>query len=193
MIMMERLSNETAPDADPTLAWGVLLHDVGKSVTRSEDENGVHFYGHVKLGETIADSLMQRLRFSRIQRETVLNLIHQHMVFMNVKKMRQARLKRFLRMKDFHLHLQLHRLDCLASHGMLDNYEFCLEKMQSLEQDDLHPPRLLTGDDLMAIGFTPGKLIGEILRLLEEEQLENRIRDKEEALAFVRGHWTTSH
>jgi len=190
MIMMEMLSNEARQDAEPMLAWGVLLHDVGKPVSRSEDESGVHFYGHVKRGETIADGLMHRLRFSRMQRETVLNLIHQHMVFMNVKKMRQARLKRFLRMKDFDLHLHLHRLDCLASHGMLDNYEFCLEKMQSLEQEDLHPTRLLTGDDLLAIGFAPGKLIGEILRSLEEEQLENRISDKEEALAFVRDRWT---
>ena len=193
MIMMKRLSDETAPRTDLALAWGVLLHDVGKPVSRSEDENGVHFYGHVKLGEAIADGLMHRLRFSRAHREVVLNLIHQHMVFMNVRKMRQARLKKFLRMEDFHLHLQLHRLDCLASHGMLDNYEFCLEKMQSMEQEELHPPRLLTGDDLLAIGFSPGKLIGEILRSLEEEQLENRIRDKEEALAFVRGRWTTSH
>lgn len=190
MIMMKRLSDETAPRTDLALAWGVLLHDVGKPVSRSEDENGVHFYGHVKLGEAIADGLMHRLRFSRAHREVVLNLIHQHMVFMNVRKMRQARLKKFLRMEDFHLHLQLHRLDCLASHGMLDNYEFCLEKMQSLEQEELHPPRLLTGDDLLAIGFAPGKLIGEILRSLEEEQLENRIRDKEEALAFVRHRWT---
>jgi poly(A) polymerase len=190
MIMIGSLSDEAGPDVDQTLAWGALLHDVGKPVSRSEDESGVHFYGHVKLGEAIADNLMRRLRFSRMQRETVLNLIHQHMVFMNVRKMRQARLKRFLRMKDFHLHLQLHRLDCLASHGMLDNYEFCLEKMQSLEQEELHPARLLTGDDLLAIGFAPGKLIGEILHALEEEQLENRIRDKEEALAFVRDRWT---
>ncbi len=122
MIMMKRLSDETAPRTDLALAWGVLLHDVGKPVSRSEDENGVHFYGHVKLGEAIADGLMHRLRFSRAHREVVLNLIHQHMVFMNVRKMRQARLKKFLRMEDFHLHLQLHRLDCLASHGMLDNY-----------------------------------------------------------------------
>lgn len=193
MIMLKTLSDETAPETDLALAWGVLLHDVGKPVSRSEDENGVHFYGHVKQGEAIADGLMRRLRFSRAHREVVLALIHQHMVFMNVRKMRQARLKRFLRMEDFHLHLQLHRLDCLASHGMLDYYEFCLEKMQSLEQEELHPPRLLTGDDLLAIGFAPGKLIGEILCLLEEEQLENRIRDKEEALAFVRDRWTTSH
>jgi poly(A) polymerase len=111
------------------------------------------------------------------------------MVFMNVQKMRPARLKRFLRMPDFNLHLQLHRLDCLASHGMLDNYEFCLGQLQNMEQEELHPPRLLTGDDLLTMGFVPGKLMGEILRALEEEQLENRVHSREEAEAFVRTHW----
>ena len=150
---------------------------------------GVHFYGHVKLGEAIADDILQRLRFSRAQRETVISLVHHHMVFMNVQKMRPARLKRFLRMPDFHLHLQLHRLDCLASHGMLDHYDFCRRQLQNLEQEELHPPRLLTGDDLLTMGFTPGKLIGEILRALEEEQLENRVHSQEEALAFVQIRW----
>lgn len=189
LIMLDILSAESKPEANVALAWGALLHDVGKPVTRTEDENGVHFYGHVKLGEPIADDLMRRLRFSRTNRETVLELIHQHMVFMNVQKMRPARLKRFLRMPDFHLHLQLHRLDCLASHGMLDNYEFCLERLQNMEPDELLPPRLLTGDDLLTMGFAPGKLMGEILRALEEEQLENRVHNKEEATAFVQTRW----
>ena len=189
LIMLDRLSGENKPEANIALAWGALLHDVGKPVSRTEDENGVHFYGHVKMGEAIADVILQRLRFSRAQRETVICLIRHHMAFMNVQKMRPARLKRFLRMPDFDLHLQLHRLDCLSSHGMLDNYEFCLERLQNLEHEELHPPRLLTGNDLIAFGFTPGKLIGEILQALEEEQLENRVRNKEEAVAFVKNHW----
>ena len=189
LMMMEILSEENRPEADAALAWGALLHDVGKPVTRTEDEKGVHFYGHVKQGESVAEDVMRRLRFSRVRRETVLDLIRQHMAFMNVKKMRPARLKRFLRMPNFQLHLQLHRLDCLASHGMLDHYEFCREQLQRTEQGELHPPRLLTGADLLSMGFIPGKQIGEILRVLEEEQLENRIRSREEAVAFVRTGW----
>jgi poly(A) polymerase len=111
------------------------------------------------------------------------------MVFMNVQKMRPGRLKRFLRMPDFNLHLELHRLDCLASHGMLDNYEFFRDQLQHLALEDLHPPRLLTGDDLIAFGFTPGKVIGEILRVLEDEQLEGRITTPEEAKDHVRANW----
>ncbi len=191
MIMLDLLSGETSSSIDLSLAWGALLHDVGKPVSRTEDEAGVHFYGHVQLGEEIAEDILQRLRFSRAQRETVISLVHHHMVFMNVQKMRPARLKRFLRMPNFHLHLQLHRLDCLASHGMLDHYDFCRYQLQNLEQEALHPPRLLTGDDLLMMGFTPGKLIGEILRALEEEQLENRVHSQEEALAFVQSRWKT--
>jgi poly(A) polymerase len=187
--MLELLPDGGETENNVCLAWGTLLHDIGKALTRSEDAKGVHFYGHVEKGEEIADDIMQRLRFSRVQRETVLNLIRQHMVFMNVQKMRPGRLKRFLRMPDFDLHLELHRLDCIASHGMLDNYEFCRDQLQTLDLDDLHPPRLLTGNDLMAIGFTPGKTIGEILHALEEEQLEGRIKTPEEAREYVLTNW----
>lgn len=187
--MLERLPVDGETENNICLAWGVLLHDVGKAVTRNEDEKGIHFYGHVQKGEEIAEDIMQRLRFSRVQKETVLHLIRQHMVFMNVRKMRPGRLKRFLRMPDFDLHLELHRLDCLASHGMMDNYEFCREQMQILALDDLHPPRLLTGNDLIAMGFTPGKIIKDILLAVEEEQLEGRIQSPEQAKIYVSTRW----
>ncbi len=192
MIMLDMLSRDTAPNTDPVLAWSALLHDVGKPVSRTEGESGVHFYGHVQQGELIANGVLQRLKFSNAQREGVIRLIHHHMDFMNVQKMRPARLKRFLRMSDFHLHLTLHRLDCLASHGMLNYYEFCLTQLQMMDHEDLHPPRLVTGHDLLAMGFSEGKLIGEILQVLEEEQLENRIHDQNEAVAFIRDHWKSS-
>ena len=181
--MLALLPAEAA--VDPRLAWGIILHDVGKAVTRTVDERGVHFYGHVQQGEKIADEIMQRLKFSRAQREAVLNLIGQHMNFMNVQKMRPARLKRFLRIPDFDLHLELHRIDCLASHGMLDNYEFCRNQLENLTVEELHPPRLITGDDLIALGIPPGKIIGDILRALEDEQMEGRISSRDEAIMFV--------
>ena len=189
MIMLDTLARETSPNTDPALAWSALLHDVGKPISRTEDETGVHFYGHVQQGELISGNVLQRLKFSNALRETVIGLIHHHMDFMNVQKMRPARLKRFLRTPEFNLHLELHRLDCLASHGMLDYYEFCRSRLQNMDHEDLHPPRLLTGDDLLTMGFPPGKQIGEILRSLEEEQLENRIHDKDEAMAFVKDRW----
>jgi len=187
--MLELLPIEEDGQANKILAWAALLHDAGKALTRTEDEKGVHFYGHVQLGEKIADEMMKSLRFSRAQREAVIELIHYHMVFMNVHKMRPGRLKRFLRMPNFDLHLELHRLDCLASHGMLDNYEFCKDKLKELDIEDLHPTRLLTGDDLIEMGYPPGKNMGRILKKLENEQLEGKIKTKDEALIFVKDKW----
>jgi len=192
LMMLELLPQNGEHAGNRPLAWSALLHDVGKAVTRTEDEKGVHFYGHVRSGEEIADDIMQRLRFSRADREVITNLIHYHMVFMNVQKMRKGRLKRFLRMPDFDLHLELHRLDCLASHNMLDNYEFCRKQLQHLDEEDLHPPRLLTGDDLLALGIAPGKVMGEILRVLENAQLEGTIATREDAEKFIREKWIKS-
>ncbi len=187
--MLELLPKEEDGQANKILAWAALLHDVGKALTRTEDEKGVHFYGHVQRGEEIADNIMKRLKLSRVQRETVIDLIHYHMVFMNVHKMRPGRLKRFLRKPNFDLHLELHSLDCLASHGMLDNYEFCKDKLQELDIDDLHPARLLTGNDLIDLGYAPGEKMGRILQKLENEQLEGKINTKDEAIIFVKEKW----
>jgi poly(A) polymerase len=187
--MLELLPKEEDGQANKILAWAALLHDAGKALTRTEDDKGVHFYGHVQRGEEIADNIMMRLRFSRALREAVIELIHYHMVFMNVKKMRPGRLKRFLRMPNFDLHLELHRLDCLASHGMIDNYEFCKDKLQELNIEDLHPRRLLTGNDLIDMGYAPGKNMGRILKKLENEQLDGKIKTKDEALIFVKENW----
>jgi poly(A) polymerase len=189
LIMLELLSQNDKFRNNMQLAWGVLLHDVGKAVTRTEDDKGIHFYGHVRSGEEMADAIMQRLRFSRAGREAVINLIHYHMMFMNVQQMRKGRLKRFLGMPDFDLHLELHRLDCLSSHSMLDNYYFCVNQLQKLEEEDLHPSRLLTGHDLINLGYTPGKAMGEILHALEDAQLEGVITTREQAENFIRDRW----
>ncbi len=189
MIMLDILAAQTSPQTNPTLAWAVLLHDTGKPATRTEDEKGIHFYGHTQEGERIAVDIACRLKFSRTRREAVISLIHHHMVFMNVQKMRPSRLKRFLRMPDFDLHLQLHRLDCLASHGMLNHHEFCLTQLEASAPEELRPVRFLTGHDLIAMGYTQGRLIGEILGRLEDEQLENRIKNRSEAETFVRENW----
>jgi poly(A) polymerase len=108
---------------------------------------------------------------------------------MNVKEMRPNRLKRFLRLPDFPLHLELHRLDCLGSHGMLDNYSYCREKITELTQEVLHPPRLLSGDDLIAMGLSPSPVFKEILRTVEDAQLNNEISTKEDARKLAAAHF----
>jgi len=188
--MLDLLPAGKGAENDSRLAWGILLHDVGKARTRSADDSGIHFYGHVREGERIAEALMRRLRFSRADMETVIALIHYHMLFMNVTDMRPNRLKRFLRMPDFQLHLELHRMDCLASHGFLDNHEFCWRKLMEVVDDELHPPRLLTGDDLVDMGFSPSPLFGEILDAVEDAQLDGKISTCDEARRLVMDRWS---
>jgi poly(A) polymerase len=175
--------------ADPRLAWAVLLHDVGKAVTRSEDTTGTHFYGHVQRGEEISAAILRRLRFSREDLETILSLVRGHMLFMNVREMRPNRLKRLLRTPDFALHLELHRLDCLGSHGFLDHYEFCRQKLEEYPEEELRPPRLLTGDDLIGMGFAPGPVFREILRAVEDAQLGGEITDAAQVRDLVLKRW----
>jgi poly(A) polymerase len=187
LLMLALLPAEKA--VDPRLAWGIILHDVGKVVTRTVDEKGVHFYGHVQRGEEIARQIMEHLRFSHEDRETVLALIRCHMLFMNVREMRPSRLKRFLRMPDFPLHLELHRLDCLGSHGLLDNYEFCQTKLGEIPAEELCPPRLITGHDLIDMGLKPGPLFAGILQDVEDAQLNGLIASADDARRLVQDRW----
>ena len=178
--------------ADLRLAWAALLHDVGKAVTRTEDEEGIHFYGHDERGAEISEAILRRLRFSREEMETIISLVRGHMIFMNVRKMRPNRLKRLLRTPHFDLHLELHRLDCLASHGLLDLYEFCKQKLAEYPEEELRPPRLLSGTDLIEMGFAPGPLFKEILQAVEDAQLGGELADAAEARDWVRKRWSDS-
>lgn len=175
--------------ADRRLAWAVVLHDIGKAVTRSEDATGIHFYGHVEQGEAIAAAILRRLRFSREEAETILALIGGHMRFLQVQKMRSSRLKRFLREPDFPLHLELHRLDCLGSHGLLDHHAFCREKLAAYSAEELRPPPLLTGRELIAMGYAPGPMFREILRAVEDAQLSGEVADADAARRLVQRRW----
>ncbi|PKN36136.1 MAG: phosphohydrolase [Deltaproteobacteria bacterium HGW-Deltaproteobacteria-19] len=183
--MLELLPVAENGRVDARLAWAVVLHDIGKAVTRTEDERGVHFYGHVREGMRLAEGILRRLRFSNQDTDAVLDLIRYHMHFMSVGDMRPGTLKRFLRLPDFPLHLELHRLDCLGSHGMLDSYEFCREKMAELTREDLHPARLIDGEDLIRFGFAPGPLFREILTAVEDAQLGGEIEGVDQARQFV--------
>jgi poly(A) polymerase len=183
--MLALLPPDAGGEADGSLAWGVLLHDIGKAVTQSEDASGVHFYGHVRRSGQLAEEILRRLRFSKADMEVILALVEGHMHFMHVRDMRPNRLKRFLRMPHFDLHLALHRLDCLGSHGLMDNHDYCLAKLAEMGREELHPPRLLNGRDLIAMGFEPGPLMGKILRSVEDAQLDGVISTADEAKSFV--------
>ena len=185
-LMLELLPTEVSLP----LVLSVLLHDIGKPATASVDESGrIRFNGHDKLGATMTEALMHRLRFSRAEIEATVEAVDQHMVFKDVPNMRVARLKRFMARPHFADELELHRVDCLGSHGMLDNYEFLKEKSEEFANEPIIPPPLVRGDDLIALGMKPGPQFGEILEAIETRQLEGTLRDREEALAWVRKEW----
>ncbi|MCC6586420.1 MAG: CCA tRNA nucleotidyltransferase [Bryobacterales bacterium] len=171
-----------------TLALGVLLHDVAKPPTfRIADR--IRFDGHAELGARMTEEIMTRLRFSHHEIEHVKALVANHMKFKDVLQMKESTLKRFLRMECFDEHLELHRIDCSSSHGNLTNWEFVRDKLQAVPTEELRPPRLLTGADLIAAGYAPGPLFREMLEAVETGQLEGRLRTRDDALAFVRENY----
>jgi poly(A) polymerase len=179
MMMLDLLERPSA-----TLAMAVLLHDIGKPATFRIAER-IRFDGHAEKGVEIAAGILARLRFSQKESEQILALIANHMRFKDIRQMRQSTLKRFLRLPGFDEHLELHRIDCMASHGGLDCWRFAKDSLAAPEEE-LHPPRLLTGQDLIEAGYTPGPAFGRALEEVETAQLEGAVRTKEEALALAR-------
>jgi tRNA nucleotidyltransferase/poly(A) polymerase len=181
MIMLDAL-----PEQPPaTLALGVLLHDVGKPPTfRIADR--IRFDGHVEAGVEMAEDILKRLKFSNDDIEQVLALVANHMRFASVTEMRESTIKRFLRLPKFEEHLALHRIDCLGSSGNLENYEFMKDRFERSPPEEVHPPRLLTGRDLIAAGYKPGPQFSKMLEAAEDAQLEGRVQTPEEALNLVR-------
>ena len=176
---------ENLQDASPVLAWGTLLHDIGKPPTFALTDR-IRFNGHDALGAKMAAQICQRLRMSNEDTARICELTDQHMRIGRAREMRPSKLKRLLRLPIFPDLLELHRLDCLASHKQLDIYEFCKENLQAGGEEYLDPPILLSGNDLIEMGLKPGPLFKEILRAVEDEQLEGRLCLREDALEFVR-------
>lgn len=170
----------------PTLAWGVLLHDVGKPPTQTFEGGRFRFNGHAGVGAEMACEILTRLRASNDEIRQVEALVANHMRFGDIPKMRESTLKRFLRLDRFDEHLELHRIDCASCHRRFGIYDLVQQKRQELSQEQLAPPRLLTGRDLIQAGYRPGPQFSQILEQVEDAQLENRLQTKEEALAFVR-------
>ncbi len=185
---LQRMLEHLPPDADPSLPWAVLLHDVAKPVTASADPKtgSIHFYGHEKLGAEMAEKILDRLRFPRKQTEEVVKTVRWHMQFSDAMKMRKSTLRRLLLRPTFPLELELHRLDCLGSHGRLDVYDFLEAQAKELEQQPQIRPPLLKGDDLIALGMKPGPALGALLAEIREKQLQDELTTRTEARQWAR-------
>jgi poly(A) polymerase len=174
------------PGGSRTLAWGALLHDAGKPPTFRVAPDRIRFDGHVEVGVALAQEIGRRLRMSSNDMRQIEALVANHMRFADGFKMKPSTLKRFLRLPRFAEHLEMHRIDCLASHGDLSIYDFLRRKLEELPPEEIRPAPLLTGHDLIALGYGPGPRFKEILTAVEDAQLEGRLRTKAEALEFVR-------
>ena len=178
---------ENLPQPCPlTLAWGALLHDVGKPPTFRVAPDRIRFDGHVEVGVKMAEEICRRLRFSNDEAEQILALVDNHMRFGHATRMKESTLKKFLRMPGFDEHLALHRADCLASHRNLTTYEFVQHKRAEIPAEKMRPAPLVTGEDLIAQGHVPGPKFREILSAVEDAQLEGRLTARDAALEFVR-------
>jgi len=175
-------SNRSYPTL--TLAMGVLLHDIGKPRT-FEIKDRIRFNNHCEVGARMAAGICDRFRFTNKQTERIIQLVRDHLKFKDLPQMRDSTLKRFLRQEGFEEHLELHRLDCLGSHRNLQNWKYAKEKLEQLEPEEIRPSRLLSGDDLIEMGYRPGPLFREILRVVEDAQLDNQIHNQAEARELV--------
>jgi poly(A) polymerase len=182
LLLLEQLPHPSTP----TLAWGALLHDVGKPPTFRVAPDRIRFDNHVDVGVKMAEAILRRLRFSNTETEQILALVDNHMRFADVERMKDSTFKRFVRMPRFDEHLELHRLDCQSSHNNLALYNFTREKMAATPPADMSPEPLITGKDLIAEGYEPGPRFKEILSAVEDGQLDGHLQSKEAAMEFVR-------
>ncbi|MDR3748578.1 MAG: CCA tRNA nucleotidyltransferase [Acidobacteriota bacterium] len=181
MLLLEKLP----PHVSRTLAWGTLLHDVGKPPTFRVAPDRIRFDGHVEVGVRMAEEIARRLHFSNEETRQIMALVANHMRFADAQRMKESTLKRFLRLPKFDEHLELHRIDCLSSHGNLALYDFVRERRAQIPEEEIRPTPLLTGEDLIALGYKPGPRFGDILSALEDAQLEGALHTREEAHSFV--------
>jgi putative nucleotidyltransferase with HDIG domain len=170
----------------PTLAWGTLLHDVGKPPTYREAPDRIRFDGHAEVGTRMAEAILKRLRFSNEECEQIALLVKNHMRFGDVMEMKDSTLKRFFRLPKFEEHLALHRMDCLSSHRLLRLYDYAKERYERMPAEQVRPVLLVTGADLIAEGYAPGPRFKQMLAAAEDAQLEGLIVTREEGLSLVR-------
>ena len=182
LLLLEKLRHS----CPPTLAWGALLHDVGKPPTFRVAPDRIRFDGHVDVGVKMAEEICRRFRFSNHDTDQILALVKNHMRFAHAMQMSEATFKKFVRMPRFQEHLELHRIDCESSHGDLTTYRFTREKIASMPPEAVRPRPLVSGDDLIDAGYVPGPKFKEILGAVEDRQLEGMLHSGDEAMEFVR-------
>lgn len=187
-IMLNRMQTD-----DPRLAWAVWLHDIGKPPTAAEIDGRIRFDRHARVGAEMADAILRRLRFSNRDREMIVSCIRGHMRFADVPQMRPARLRRWMAEPQFAMELELHRLDCLASHQK-DDSQRVIERMQRETADrEPLPERWIRGTDLLELGLPQGPAIGYWLQEAFDAQLNGVASSREELMKWLRQRIPSQH
>ena len=179
-LLLKQLKNP-----DVILAFGALLHDVGKPPTFKRADR-IRFNGHESVGARMTEKILERLRFSNDLKDKIVACVEGHMRFKDVKQMRESTLKKFMQRETFETELAQHRIDCLASHGDLSNWRFLTKVRKTLKKEDIKPTPLIGGKELIELGYQPGPLFGKILKEVEELQLERKLNSKDQAVAWVK-------
>jgi poly(A) polymerase len=182
LLLLEKLPRRCSR----TLAWGALLHDVGKPPTFRVAPDRIRFDGHVEVGTRMAEEICRRLHFSNEDTKQIAELVANHMRFADAERMKESTLKRFIRLPHFEEHLELHRIDCLSSHENLALYNFVRDRLEHSSAEEIRPTPLVSGEDLIQLGYQPGPQFREMLSAVEDAQLEGSLHSREEALGFVR-------
>jgi len=166
------------------LAFATLLHDIGRPPARFESASDSP-ENHAQPGVKISREICRRLKMSNEETERIADLVSTHVEFLREKEMPESSLRRIFRRPDFADHLELFRAHCLSYKLSLDAYFKYLERTKGYEQVP-EAPLLVTGDDLIAMGYSPGPIFSRILRTIEDLQLDGVLRSREEALEYVR-------
>lgn len=169
-----------------SLALGALFHDIAKPATFERAADRIRFHGHDRIGAEMTYQTLKRFAYPNSTIEIVCSLVAEHLRFKDAFQMRKSTLKRFLSLDRFDLHLELHRIDCLASHGKLDAYHFCTQKFEEFSKEPPPPLRLVTGEDLIGMGLRPGPSFKAILTAVEDAILEGTVSDREAGLALAK-------
>lgn len=168
------------------LAYTVLLHDVGKPATAFMGEDRLRFHGHERKSAQMSEEILRRLKLPVKEMKQILTAIDGHMRFKDVQKMNKSTLRKLMGSETFDLELELHRVDCSGSHGLLDNYTFLLEKAEEMKNEPVLPDRWITGKDLKELGVSPGPQMGRFIQLAYDSQLENRFETRDALLAWLK-------
>ena len=176
-----------------TVAFGILLHDIAKPKSRAVVGEKITFYGHTDDGAVMAANMLApRLKRSRAVQERVAYLVKNHLKLCMAPRMRPSTLKRMLAEEGFDELMDVAFMDAMASSSDLGFWHFCRRAMTTMTPAEIRPPRLIGGEDLKQLGFTPGPRFKEILKDVEDHQLDGALETREAALEYVRAHYAAS-